>query len=552
MVLPPEVQERLDEELDRMREDRVIERIWDKDPDVWTRGEESGWLGWLDIAKREIEDLSKYEGFSETAGEFDGIVLLGMGGSSLCPDVLSKVFGVDRFHVLDSTVPDQVAHLTSSVEPSTTLFIVASKSGTTLEPNIFLDHFFELVSKEKGGTAGENFVAITDPGSKLQARAEEEGFRKVLFGDPEIGGRFSALSVFGIAPASAMGLDIKALLNSAVEMTDECELDEPATNSGAVLGAALGTCWLERRDKLEILASKSVESMGAWLEQLIAESTGKEGKAIIPVDLRGKVPGNTGRKDRVTVYLRDSENPDQGHESYIEELKAAREPVITIKFNDKADIGAEFFRWEFATAVAGHLMFINPFNQPDVESAKVEARKLTDSYEETGELPADKAFFEGDGMSFHSSSENRVAIGEPGSAGGIINAHFERIAPGDYAAILAYIEMNDANSEVLERIREKIISRYGVSTSVQFGPRFLHSTGQAFKGGPGTGVFLQISGADENKVDVPGKSYTFSVVKDAQARGDFQVLLDRERRALRVEFEGDVTKGLKQIESMIE
>lgn len=552
MVLPAVVQARLDEELARMKDARLISRIWERDASVWTGGDESKWLGWLDIPKREKADLAKYEALSEALAEFDDIALLGMGGSSLCPDVLSKVFGIERFHVLDSTVPDQVARVTRAIDPARTLFIVASKSGTTLEPNIFLDYFYALVSAAKGPeAAGGNFVAITDPGSKLEALAERDGFRNVFLGDPQIGGRFSALSVFGMAPASAMGLDVEAILTSAVRMAEDCYGSEPSLNAGAVLGAVLGTCWKEGRDKLEILASPAVASMGAWMEQLIAESTGKEGKAIIPFDLGGRVSGNPGREDRVVVYLRTSDGFSQDHEVFVERLKDAGEPVITIQMDEKTDIGAEFFRWEFATAVAGAMMKIDPFNQPDVESAKVETRKLTDAYEETGELPAEKEFFEGEGVAFFTNAENRVAIGEHSNAEEIVNAHLERIAPGDHAAILAYVDMNEENARVLERIRAAIVERFGVSVSLQFGPRFLHSTGQAFKGGSNSGVFLQISSDDEKDLAVPGKDYTFGIVKDAQARGDFQVLLDRGRRALRVQSEGSSLEALKKLESMI-
>lgn len=552
MVLPADLQMRLDEQLARIKEDRLVSRIWEKDPSVWTGGEEEKWLGWLDVAAGELEDLEKYEAVSGSLDSFSAIALLGMGGSSLCPDVLSKVFNVERFHVLDSTVPDQIATLADMIDPAKTLFIVASKSGTTLEPNIFFDYFFDLVSKAKGKeSAGENFMAITDPGSKLQANAKSDGFRNIFLGDPEIGGRFSALSVFGMAPGAVMGVDIRSILEAGDKMADDCRIDDPSVNGGAVLGAVLGTAWKQGRDKLEILASPPVESFGAWLEQLIAESTGKEGKAIIPVDLRGSAPGNTGRNDRITAYIRSAEGFSQDHEAYAETLRAAGEPVITIEIEEKHDLGAEFFRWEFATAVAGSMMGIDPFNQPDVESAKVEAKKITEAYEETGELPEEKEFFRGDGIAFFSNSENRTAIGSHDSAAAALNAHLERISPGDYAAILAYVEMDEENAAVLERIRDRIIDRYGVSTSLQFGPRFLHSTGQAFKGGSNRGVFLQISAEDQRDVDVPGKDYSFGVVKDAQARGDFQVLLERGRRALRIQFDGPALECLKRLESMI-
>lgn len=553
LTLPEELENALAREAELLSSSGIVDRIWSRDASVWTGSGEDRWLGWLDIAERELGDLDKYNPIAEDGGAFNDIVLLGMGGSSLCPDVLSRVFRKDRFHVLDSTVPDQVARLADSIDPAETLFIVASKSGTTLEPNIFLDYFFDRVAAAKGSDkAGENFVAITDPGSKLESLAKRDGFRRTYFGDPEIGGRFSALSVFGLAPAAAMGLDLEALLEGADNMAGVSKRGSVAENPCALLGCLLGTAQKNGRDKLEILASPAVASFAAWLEQLVAESSGKEGKAIIPVDLRGTVGAPPGRTDRIVAYIRDEDSALDDHDSYISFLRESGEPVVVVDLSNKLELGAEFFRWEFATAVAGSVMGINPFDQPDVESAKIEAKKLTEEFEHTGELPGEDPFFEGDGLAFFTSVENKVAIGGADSAVALVKAHLERIAGGDYAAILAYVDMNDANAAVLERIRDRIVDRTGVSVSLQFGPRFLHSTGQAFKGGPDSGVFLQISADDAADVDVPGHSYSFGIVKAAQARGDFQVLLDRGRRALRIRIEGNTEEGLRRLESLID
>lgn len=552
LALPHELEDALEKQIAAMDASGTVDRIWQKDASVWTGAGEEKWLGWLDITERELDRLETYAPIASSAGEFRDVVLLGMGGSSLCPDVLSKVFSKNGFQVLDSTVPDQVLTLDAAIDPAETLFIVASKSGTTLEPNIFFDHYFDLVSRIKGPEkAGENFVAITDPGSSLARIAEARGFRHVFLGDPEIGGRFSALSSFGIAPAAAMGLDIGSILERADNLAGASRRGSVVENAAAFLGCLLGTAQKTGRDKLEILASDSIVSFGAWLEQLIAESTGKGGKAIIPVDLRG-VPGSPpGRKDRVLVYLKDPASASPEHDRYADSLAAADEAVIRLDLSDKEEIGAEFFRWEFATAVAGSVMEINPFDQPDVESAKVEARKITDEYEATGALPEEKEIFEGDGMKFFADTANRVVLGDHDSAAGLLRSHIERIAPGDYAAILAYVEMNDENAEILEKMRSGIAVEKGVSAGLQFGPRFLHSTGQAFKGGPNSGVFIQISADDSRDTPIPDRAITFGVVKEAQARGDFQVLLERERRALRIHLEGNAADGLKRLAALL-
>lgn len=551
LSLPDELERALERETELFSSSGMVERIWSRDASVWTGNGEDRWLGWLDIAERELNEIEKYSAIKDDAREFLDIVLLGMGGSSLCPDVLSKVFNIERFHVLDSTVPDQILRLRASIDPADTLFMVASKSGTTLEPNIFLDYFFDQVAAVKGSDkAGENFIAITDPGSKLEALAKRDGFRRVYFGDAEIGGRFSALSVFGMAPAAAMGLDLADLLENAESLVGACKRGSAVENPAAFLGCVLGAAQKCGRDKLEILASPSVSSIAAWLEQLVAESTGKIGKAIIPVDLRGTLGTPAGRSDRVLVYVRDSASAAAEHDEYVEALRAAHEPVITVDLSDKSEIGAEFFRWEFATAVAGSIMGINPFDQPDVESAKVEAKKLTERFEETGELPSDEPFLEKEGMRFFSNEENRVAIGAHSSASEIISAHLDRVRPGDYVGILAYVDMSEQNAGKLEAFRDLVSAKTGVSVSLQFGPRFLHSTGQAFKGGPDSGLFIQISAEDASDLDVPGRAFTFGVVKDAQARGDFQVLLDRGRRALRIKLGTTAADGLDRLVGM--
>ncbi len=554
-TLPAEFESALTDAVRDWNDADNIDRIWRKDATVWTGSDEWKWLGWLDIVDRELEDLGKYREFAADAEKFDDIVLLGMGGSSLCPEVLSLVFAKQRFHVLDSTVPAQVAALEAKLDLANTLFIVSSKSGSTLEPNCFKQYFFERVARTIGAeAAGSRFVTITDPGSKMEKVANADKFRRIFFGDPEIGGRFSAMSVFGLAPGAAMGLEIGQFVENAREMVMACRESDAAANPGALLGLILGVGHKLGRDKLVIIASPSKKPVGAWLEQLVAESLGKNGVSIIPIDRKGSIEPIIFGNERVFVYFRSKTNFDPAQDAMVEKVRLAGQAVVTIESEDRLNLGQEFFRWEFATAVAGAVMGINPFDQPDVESAKIEARKITDEYEMTGSLPSEDPFFEENGVKLFSNQRNADELRDAGgdSLKGILRAHFERAVPGDYIAVLAYIEMNFDHVVEIEKLRHAILERIGISTSIQFGPRFLHSTGQAFKGGANNGVFLQITSDDVSDLPVPGQKYTFGVVKEAQSRGDFQVLLDRGRRALRIQIGSDVAGGLAQILAALE
>jgi transaldolase/glucose-6-phosphate isomerase len=531
-----------------------VSRIWQKDAAVWTNEDEAKWLGWLDIVDEEINNVERYRDFQAdiVSAGFTDALLMGMGGSSLCPEVLGITFGKSNFHILDSTVPAQIKAIEEKIDIEKTLFIVASKSGSTLEPNCFRQYFFDRLSQRVGDEkAGRQFVAITDPGSKMEKVAKEHGFRYIFYGKPEIGGRFSALSAFGLTAAAAMGIDVETLLRPAKEMADVCK-DTGTENTGLLLGTILGLCQKQGRDKLTILTGEEVRDLGAWLEQLIAESTGKKGIAIIPVDREPIIDIDKYRSDRVFVSLSTAEGHVSSKQSnLIESLKKSDHPLIDIELSSIESIGQEFFRWEFATAVAGSIMGIDPFNQPDVESAKVEARKLTDEYEQKGSLPAEQPFFEADGIGLFTSDEySRDLFTGNDSLSSLLRTHLSKIKDGDYFALLAYVHMNSQNEELLQNIRQKVLDRHGVATCLGFGPRFLHSTGQAYKGGPNSGVFLQITSDDEFDLPVPDQKYTFGVVKAAQARGDFQVLLERGRRALRVHLGMDVTTGLRQLASL--
>ncbi|HEU4618944.1 MAG TPA: bifunctional transaldolase/phosoglucose isomerase [Gammaproteobacteria bacterium] len=541
-----------------------VRRLWARDPGIWTGKDEAQWLGWLGIANGQLAHVQRFTQVTEAAraAGFEHAVVLGMGGSSLCPDVLRTTFGraagYPELHVLDSTDPAQVKACEDAIEIDDTIFVVSSKSGSTLEPNIFKQYFFDRVTKRLGGKeAGRRFLAITDPGSHMQQVAESDGFRHVFFGWPDIGGRYSALSDFGLVPAAIMGVDVGELLDRAEEMVCACMPSVPVEeNPGVVLGAVIGVAARDfGRDKLTIIASPGIERLGAWLEQLVAESTGKEGKGIVPIDRETLGPPSVYGADRIFVYVRLRASPDAEQDTAVAELERAGHPVVRIAVDDAYDLGKEFFRWEMATAVAGSILGIHPFDQPDVEASKTATRKLTAEYEAKGSLPAETPIWADDGIELYTDERNaaalRAAVGADATLTRYVAAHLARLREGDYFALLAYLEMSDANERILQRMRHAVRDAKGVATCLEFGPRFLHSTGQAYKGGPNTGVFLQVTCADAVDLPVPGRQYTFGVVKAAQARGDFDVLAERGRRVLRVHVR-DVAAGLAALEAALD
>ena len=537
-------------------------RLWKKDASLWTSADEARWLGWLSAPDDIARELNTMLAFAaEVRGDgLRQVLLLGMGGSSLCPEVLSETFGQlpggPRMHVLDSTDPAQVLSVDASVDLARTLVIVASKSGSTLEPNIFHAYFYHRMVETVGvAQAGRHFVAITDPGSKLETVAARDGFRRVFAGAPSIGGRYSALSPFGIVPAAAMGLDLARWQASAAAMSRECLPERPAMlNPGVALGLLLGTCAKRGADKLTLVVSPRIYDLGAWLEQLIAESTGKNGRAIIPVDRETLQAPSTYSHDRVFAYVRLASAPEDAQDAAVEALVAAGRPVVRLDVAEPYALAGEFFRWEIATAVAGAVMGINPFDQPDVEASKIETRKLTDDYEATGRLPAETPAVVDSGLRLFTDVVNHQELatraGSP-TAATWLAAHLSRIAAGDYFALLAYIPMTAEHEAVLSRLRHRVRDAAHVATCLGFGPRFLHSTGQAYKGGPNSGVFLQVTCDDARDLPVPGARYSFGTVKAAQARGDFQVLVDRKRRALRVHLGANVLAGLETLDSLV-
>ncbi|MEZ5307327.1 MAG: hypothetical protein R2684_09305 [Pyrinomonadaceae bacterium] len=533
----------------------LVASIWQKKAGLWTDSGEESWMGWLDIANREVGNIEAYEGFARELRDagFEHYVLLGMGGSSLCPEVLAKTFGATNFHILDSTVPAEIISLEKKIEIEKTFFIVSSKSGSTLEPNVFLDYFYSQVTKAVGAeNAGSHFAAITDPGSKLETKAGELGFRKIFFGDKEVGGRFSALSAFGLVPAAIIGVDLREYLDHAIATAESCKVVDPDDNAGACSGMAMGISQQNNRDKLTIVTSESTKYFSPWLEQLVAESTGKHGVSIIPIEGEPLRANHDYPLDRIFIFI--LKEGEELFDYYRSVLTAERHTWFTIRIADVTKISGEFFRWGFATAIAGMIMGINPFDQPDVEAAKVEARRLTDNFEETGSLGDDTPVFSSDGFGFYADKPfcEILELGEIANAEAVLKEHLARLVEFDYFAILSYLERNDENAEILQRIRMAVHERYRVATAVQFGPRFLHSTGQAYKGGAPNGVFLQITSDDAEDIDIPGAAYSFGVVKAAQSRGDFQVMIDRGRRALRIHMGADVKSGLEKLASIVE
>ena len=535
----------------------MVRRLWARDASIWSGKGEDQWLGWLGITNGQLAHLRRLRDVTDAARSagFAHVLLLGMGGSSLGPEVLKMTFGkIDGFpelHVLDSTDPAQVRAFENNVDLKNTLVIVSSKSGSTLEPNIFKQYFFDRVQQLVGAKdAGSRFIAITDPGSKMQQVAERDGFRRVFFGWPNIGGRYSVLSDFGLVPAAIMGVDVAKFLDRTEEMVCACMPSVPIEeNPGVLLGTILGVAASQfGRDKVTIVSSPGIHGLGAWLEQLVAESTGKDGKGLIPIDRETLGAPDIYGRDRIFVYLRLTSAPDAAQDRSVDVLERAGHPVVRIALDDPYDLGEEFFRWEFATAVAGSILGINPFDQPDVEASKIATRKLTDAYEKTGALPDETPIFTAEGITLFTDEKNaaelKTMVDGNHTLAGYLEAHLSRLRPGDYFALLAYIEMNEAHEKVLQAMRHGVRDARHIATCLEFGPRFLHSTGQAYKGGPNTGVFLQITCDDAFDLPVPNQKYTFGVVKAAQARGDFEVLVERKRRALRVHLGADVAAHL--------
>jgi transaldolase/glucose-6-phosphate isomerase len=529
--LPAALEKTVEARLETARAEAWSRRLWQGDASLWTGKNEAKWLGWLAAARGTQVDPEALKALAERARRHKDAVLLGMGGSSLGPEVLSLILGnaegSPRLHVLDTTDPGQIATVAAAIDPKEALFIVSSKSGSTMEPELLRAYFWELSGKD-----GSRFVAVTDPGSKLEATANADGFATIFPGDPAIGGRYSVLSAFGMVPAATMGIDTSAFFEATAPMVFACGSDvPPAANPGVHLGAILGEAALAGRDKLTILPSPGLAPFGAWLEQLVAESTGKQGKGIVPVDLEPAGEAISYGNDRLFVHLHLEGDADAALEAKLAALVAAGQPLVTVRVARPELIGQEFFRWEIATAVAGAVIGINPFDQPDVEDAKVATRKLVDAYEQSGALESATPIVDTPDFAIFGPGNGEFAATDPIE---LLRLHFAELFPPRYAGFLAYIERDAENAEAIEAMRVAVRDTTQAATVAGFGPRFLHSTGQAYKGGPATGDFLVITREPDPDLAVPGHRASFGTVQIAQARGDMDVLSARGQRVMRI------------------
>jgi transaldolase/glucose-6-phosphate isomerase len=542
--------------LSQIQRDRIMSRIWARDYTVWKPQptEISNRLGWLDIADRMIDNLHRLHALADElqADEYTHALLLGMGGSSLAPEVFRTTFGVKPGYldlaVLDSTDPGEILAYAGQLDLRRTLFIVSTKSGGTVETLSFFKFFYNRVVAAVGEQeAGAHFVAITDPGSSLVDLAQKYRFRATFLNDPEIGGRYSALSYFGLVPAALIGMDLTTLLDRAILMacnSDACNQPDEGDNHGANLGAVLGELANAGRDKLTLILSPAITSFGNWVEQLIAESTGKEGKGILPVVFEPPGDPEVYGEDRLFVYTRLAD--DTAHDAAVQVLEDAGQPVVRIHLDELYDLGGQFFLWEMATAIAGYRLGINPFDQPNVEAAKVLARKMVAAYRDTGQLPELKPALQGEGLTVYGD----VKADTPGEA---LRAFLDEAQPGAYIALQAYVQRAPRTDAALLELRTRLRNRTQRATTVGYGPRFLHSTGQLHKGDAGKGLFIQLTGdmpkdaAIPDEAGKPDSAISFGTLKMAQVLGDHQALLDAGRRVIRFDLGSDVAGGIKRL-----
>jgi len=528
-------------------DDRAAERIRQKDASLWKSDAEAvkvinNSLGWLTVADEMLGVVDQLTEFAETtrARGFQHVMVCGMGGSSLCPEVLAQTFGrqsgFPELLVLDSTDPDVIAAFRQRIDIERCLFVIASKSGSTTEPNVFYKFWYDELSK-RTETPGDNFVAITDPGSPLVETAEELKFRRTFLNQPDIGGRYSALSYFGMVPAALMGIDVRRLLDRASKAAAR-------EDEALELGVIMGECANAGRDKLTLVIDPSLATLGLWIEQLIAESTGKEGKGILPVNGESLGAPEVYGDDRLFVSISAADDADKKPD--LEALAAAGHPIVYRQVGDLYDLGAEFFAWEFATACAGWRLGINPFDQPNVQEAKDATKELLSSFARRGRLDERITIATDDAITVYGAEEQ-----EHGSVEEVLSAFLAAVKPGDYIAFLNYIEETPEVDEAFQKLRTELRDATKCAVTVGYGPRFLHSTGQLHKGGPDTGVFFQIIANDETDFAIPGESYTFSILKQAQALGDFRALAKRGRRVIGIDLGDDTFGVLERIKKLM-
>jgi transaldolase/glucose-6-phosphate isomerase len=550
--------------LQRIEQQNFTARLWQRDPTLWESAAEPEAiiphaLGWLTAAEQmqpHVAELMAFAGEIRDAG-FDSVVVLGMGGSSLGAEVLSRAFGPQegypQLYVLDSTVPTAVRHLEQRIKLGNTLFVVSSKSSTTTEPQMFQRYFHDRVKRAKGDAASENFIAVTDPESPLSKEAAHTHYRRVWLNLPDIGGRYSPLSYFGVLPFALMGGDAQGLLDRAKQAAQACA-DTVAMNDnpGARLGAALAGLANAGRNKLTLITPEPMAALGLWIEQLLAESLGKAGRGVVPVTGEPLGPPEVYGEDRIFVYLHTSGEADSDITSQLSVLEAAGHPVLRHTLRDPLDVGREFFLWEFATAIAGALLGVNAFDQPDVQDSKDNTKRILGEYAQNGALPQQKLIVAEESLRVFGDPETCDTLRRGGSSlQAIVTTHLARLSPGDYFALTPYIEGLRNYDALLQQIRVIVRDARKVATTIGYGPRFLHSTGQLHKGGPDIGVFLQLTSEDINDIEVPGEKFSFGVLKQAQALGDFEALSSRHRRVVRIDLGRDVEKGLRRIMSLV-
>jgi len=539
-----------------MTQNHIISRIWKHDHTVWKPEptEISNRLGWLKIAEEMQQQLGEIDAFAQSAqtAGYTHALLLGMGGSSLAPELFRKTFGVKEDYlelaILDTTDPGAVRSFARQLDPAKTLFIVATKSGETVETLSGFKYFYNQVLAKEGSTkAGEHFIAITDPGSSLIDLGKKYDFRKIFLNDPNIGGRYSALSYFGLVPAALIGVDLGRLLKRSIEMAAACgENAFDADNPAGWLGALMGVLAQAGRNKLTFFASPQVASFGDWAEQLIAESTGKEGKGILPV--AGEQAGNPSvyLNDRVFIHLRVAD--DTSHNKQIADLSGAGHPTVLIEIEDTYDLGGQFFVWELATAVAGHHLAINPFDQPNVEAAKVLARDMVAAYMKSGGLPTENPILTEGNIAVYTKSNISAKTGTEA-----LNQFLKLARPGAYIALHAYVEMTAEADRLFNNLRIKLRDTTRLATTMGYGPRFLHSTGQLHKGDTGLGLFVQFTADDAEDCPIPDEAgtdtstMTFGILKSAQAMGDGQALRNAGRDVIRFHLGQDWMKELERL-----
>ncbi|MDX2253680.1 MAG: glucose-6-phosphate isomerase [Nitrospira sp.] len=519
----PLFQSTVDSALEALANDRVVPRLWAKDYRLWKPDPKEitdrlGWLTVQDLMREQLAPLRRCVATAKAMKVTD-VVLLGMGGSSLGPEVLRTSFPPrkpsPRFWVLDSTVPGWVREVTKAITPARTLFLVASKSGGTIEVLSLFAHFRNLVAKAKMNRGSDQFIAITDPGTSLDKMARDHGFGQIFTNPADIGGRYSVLSLFGLVPAALLGLDVPRLLDRAAGMAERCKGETPVeSNPGAYLGAVMGSLAKTGRDKVTIIASPALATFGLWVEQLLAESTGKEGTGIIPVAQEPVLNPAAYGIDRVFVYLRLKGDANTALDRHVQALAKAHHPVLQFDLRDRYDLGAEFFRWEFATAVAGHLLGIHPFDQPNVQESKDNTNRVLGDFQSTGRLP-------------------ELPNSSPAQA---VQDLSGRLRPGTYVSILAYTTPSRPFEAAVRRLRQAILLRHHVTTTFGYGPRYLHSTGQLHKGGPNTGVFLELVDRMTPDLAIPDKPFSFGTLAQAQAAGDWESLRAHQRYAIRVQL----------------